>query len=178
MYNKRPTRDKTGKMIHEDLQSKELPSTRIIPDRRWFGNTRVIGQKQLDEFRNEMSQKVNDAYTVLLREKKLPMQLLEDPEKKKRRGEIEGAPGQGRQLRANLLTTQPFESTFGPGKKRKRPTLAAESLSSLQEAAEKKEEGFEEAGPEEHYKDGMRDRVFEKGTSKRIWGELYKVNPS
>ena len=29
-----------------------------------------------------MSAKVNDSYTVLLREKKLPMQLLEDPEKK------------------------------------------------------------------------------------------------
>jgi hypothetical protein len=66
----------------QDLQSKELPSTRIQPDRRWFGNTRVIGQKQLDQFREEMSTKVNDAYTVLLREKKLPLQLLEDPEKK------------------------------------------------------------------------------------------------
>jgi nuclear GTP-binding protein len=29
-----------------------------------------------------MASKVNDAYTVLLREKKLPLQLLEDPEKK------------------------------------------------------------------------------------------------
>lgn len=175
MYNQRPTRDKTGKLIHEALQSKELPSTRIIPDRRWFGNTRVIGQKQLDEFRNEMSVKVNDAYTVLLREKKLPMQLLEDFDKVKRKGASEGAPGQGRELRANLLTTQPFESTFGPGRKRKRPTLAAESLSSLLEAAEKKEEGFEEEAPADHYKEGMRDRAFEKGTSKRIWGELYKV---
>ena len=68
--------------LPQDLQSKELPTTRIQPDRRWFGNTRVIGQKQLDQFREEMSTKVNDAYTVLLREKKLPLQLLEDPEKK------------------------------------------------------------------------------------------------
>lgn len=66
----------------QDLQSKELPTTRIQPDRRWFGNTRVIGQKQLEEFREEMSSKINDAYTVLLREKKLPLQLLEDPERK------------------------------------------------------------------------------------------------
>lgn len=29
-----------------------------------------------------MAAKVNDSYTVLLREKKLPLQLLEDPEKK------------------------------------------------------------------------------------------------
>jgi hypothetical protein len=42
----------------------------------------VIGQKQLEQFRDEMSSKINDAYTVLLREKKLPLQLLEDPERK------------------------------------------------------------------------------------------------
>jgi hypothetical protein len=42
----------------------------------------VIGQKQLEQFRDEMATKVNDAYTVLLREKKLPLQLLEDPERK------------------------------------------------------------------------------------------------
>ena len=42
----------------QDFQSKELPSTRIQPDRRWFGNTRVIGQKQLEAFREEMGAKV------------------------------------------------------------------------------------------------------------------------
>lgn len=114
----------------QELQSKDLPSTRIQPDRRWFGNTRVIGQKQLEQFREEMSSKVNDAYTVLLREKKLPLQLLEDPEKKLG----------GKALRANLLATQPFQDTFGPGRKRKRPTLASESLIGLLEAAEKKED--------------------------------------
>jgi nuclear GTP-binding protein len=115
----------------QELQSKELPSTRIIPDRRWFGNTRVIGQKQLEQFREEMSTKVNDAYTVLLREKKLPLQLLEDPEKKLA----------GKTLRSNLLATQPFGDVFGKTKKRKRPTLAAESLSVLAESAEKKIDG-------------------------------------
>lgn len=45
--------------LHEqEFQSKELPQTRIQPDRRWFGNTRVIGQKQLEQFRDEMSAKV------------------------------------------------------------------------------------------------------------------------
>lgn len=42
----------------QDFQSKELPTTRIQPDRRWFGNTRVIGQKQLEAFREEMGAKV------------------------------------------------------------------------------------------------------------------------
>ena len=42
----------------QDFQSTELPSTRIQPDRRWFGNTRVVGQQQLEKFRDEMSSKV------------------------------------------------------------------------------------------------------------------------
>ena len=42
---------------------------------------------------------VNDAYTVLLRERKLPMSLLEDPETKR------GA----KALRSNLLQMQPFQ---------------------------------------------------------------------
>ena len=58
MYSKTAKRDKKGKVIHQDFQSKDLPNTRIQPDRRWFGNTRVIGQKQLEQFREEMSAKV------------------------------------------------------------------------------------------------------------------------
>ena len=45
-------------ILYQDLQSKELPNTRIQPDRRWFGNTRVVGQKQLEQFREQMSSKV------------------------------------------------------------------------------------------------------------------------
>ena len=79
LYRRRPQRDKKGKILHQDLQSKELPNTRIQPDRRWFGNTRVIGQKQLEKFREEMRVKVDDAFKVLMREKKLPLQLLKEP---------------------------------------------------------------------------------------------------
>ncbi len=111
----------------QELQSKELPSTRIQPDRRWFGNTRVIGQKQLEQFREQMASKVSDAYTVLLREKKLPLQLLEDPERKV------GA----KAARANLLTTQPFGDTFGKRSTRKRPKLSVEGYAELAQNADK-----------------------------------------
>lgn len=77
-----------------------------------------------------MATKVNDAYTVLLKEKKLPLQLLEDPEKKLK----------GKQVRHNLLATQPFGDTFGSGSKRKRPRLAADSLADLVGHAEAREE--------------------------------------
>lgn len=32
-----------------------IGSGRVAPDRRWFGNTRVIKQEELDKFREEMS---------------------------------------------------------------------------------------------------------------------------
>lgn len=37
MYNKRPKRDCKGNILKHEFQSKELPSTRIQPDPRWFG---------------------------------------------------------------------------------------------------------------------------------------------
>jgi len=33
---------------------------RIAPDRRWFGNTRVIGQSALEEFREAASAHASD----------------------------------------------------------------------------------------------------------------------
>lgn len=42
MYNSRPKRDRKGKILKHDLQSKELPNTRIEPDRRWFGEKLFI----------------------------------------------------------------------------------------------------------------------------------------
>lgn len=42
MYNTRPKRDRKGKILKHELQSKELPNTRIEPDRRWFGKLSSI----------------------------------------------------------------------------------------------------------------------------------------
>ncbi|KAL4452383.1 hypothetical protein ABPG75_008045 [Micractinium tetrahymenae] len=170
MYNSKAKRDKNGRIISQDFQSKELPSTRIHPDRRWFGNTRVIGQKQLEAFREEMGAKVADPYTVLIREKKLPLSLLEDPEKK----------GAGKAARVNLVQTQPFASTFGKQATRKRPKLGADSYADMLQMAASTEERFAEKKAaadlaDEEGRGAVRDAVFEKGQSRRIWGELYKV---
>ncbi|GAB4818770.1 hypothetical protein N2152v2_005816 [Parachlorella kessleri] len=169
MYNSgKAVRDKNGKVLHQELQSRDLPTTRIQPDRRWFGNTRVIGQKQLEKFREEMGAKVADPYAVLIREKKLPLSLLEDPEKKHA----------GKALRANLVQTQPFASTFGKKQTRKRPKLAVDSYDELAQQAEQVEGSFadkEGGGAEDDSRQAARDSIFDKGQSKRIWGELYKV---
>ncbi|KAH7621999.1 hypothetical protein Ndes2526B_g02824 [Nannochloris sp. 'desiccata'] len=174
MYNNKAKRDRKGRIISHDLQSKELPSTRIQPDRRWFGNTRVIGQKQLDAFREEMAGKVNDPYTVLLKEKKLPLSLLEDPEAEAKRGK--------KQSRASLVATQPFSATFGKKKTRKKPKLGTDSYADLLAKAEETGEEYNEKkaalGDEDDARTLVREPVFEKGQSKRIWGELYKVMDS
>ena len=68
---------------------------------------------------------VNDAYMVLVREKKLPLSLLADPEAK--RG--------GKEARSHLLQVQPFGSTFGKGQTRKRPKLTADSYNDLLDGA-------------------------------------------
>lgn len=39
MYNNKPKRDRKGHVLKHDFQSKELPNTRIQPDRRWFGQS-------------------------------------------------------------------------------------------------------------------------------------------
>ena len=180
LRDQKAKRDKKGRIVSQDLQSKELPTTRIQPDRRWFGNTRVIGQKQLETFREEMATKMNDPYAVILKEKKLPLSLVEDPDTKKRKG--------GKMARASLTAVEPFSATFGAKKTRKKPKLGnVDSYEALVANASKSAEKYEEKGgvrgdsaamTADAGMDGrtaMRDPVFEKGQSKRIWGELYKV---
>ncbi|PWZ58046.1 Nuclear/nucleolar GTPase 2 [Zea mays] len=169
MYKTRPKRDRSGKVLRNDFQSKELPNTRIEPDRRWFGNTRVVGQPQLEMFREELQSRLSDNFSVILKERKLPLSLLQDHQK---------------QAKAHLLEVEPFEHAFGPKGKRKRPKLTALDYESLLKRADDSQDVFEQKYassklPREEEEDGLRDLVrhtmFEKGQSKRIWGELYKV---
>ncbi|CAA2938492.1 nuclear/nucleolar GTPase 2 [Olea europaea var. sylvestris] len=168
MYDTRPKRNTKGKILKNDLQSKELPSTRIQPDRRWFGNTRVVNQKELEFFREELQNRLSSNYNVLLKERKIPMSLLNDHQK---------------QARVHLLDTEPFADAFGPKTKRKRPKLVASDYESLLKRADGSQDAFEEKygastsveGNEDGFRDLVRHTMFEKGQSKRIWGELYKV---
>jgi len=84
---------------------------RIEPDRRWFGNTRVVGPTELDRFREEMSDKVADPYSVVLKRKKLPMGLLQD------------AAEMAKQNKSGLLTNEPFNEAFGSKSRRNRVKL-------------------------------------------------------
>lgn len=166
MYKAKPIRNKQGKIMAEAFHSKELPSnTRIQPDRRWFGPTRLIGQQQMSEFRDEMEKAVKNPYQFILKQKQLPMALLTDPVSTKR---------------MHLLEVESFGSTFGPKSVRKRPKVQVNDLQELVAAAERSSEGYDkekdsniEAEGEERPE--ARLSLFDKGQSKRIWGELYKV---
>jgi len=149
-------RDKNGKVLQAAaFQERKAPVARVQPDRRWFGNTRVIGQGELERFRAELGAKRHDPYQVLLRQSKLPMSLLEDRQKA---GKL------------HLLKSESFGHTFGPGAQRKRPKLAVNSMDELAEKASTAE--VKETVETEEL---VKDPLLTKGQSKRIWGELYKV---
>ncbi|KAJ2696362.1 GTPase required for pre-60S ribosomal subunit nuclear export and maturation [Coemansia sp. IMI 203386] len=160
--------DRKGKLVKAaDFQSKEAAPARIEPNRKWFGNTRVIGQKALEEFREQMATKVNDPYQVLLRRSKLPTSLLHDNTKIGR---------------VNMLQTEAFSDTFGPKAQRKRPKLNVEGYDQLVQSITESNENYDHKkdsnlleNKPEGYADNVRDWYFNAGTSKRIWNELYKV---
>jgi hypothetical protein len=45
------------------------------------GNTRVVGQPQLEMFREELQSRLSDNFSVILKERKLPLSLLQDHQK-------------------------------------------------------------------------------------------------
>ncbi|OCF59159.1 nucleolar GTP-binding protein 2 [Kwoniella mangroviensis CBS 10435] len=168
-------RDKDGNIVQAaafQKGEKEAEPGRVRPDRRWFGNTRVISQTALDHFRTALKEHKSDPYSVLLRRNKLPMGLLEDESK------MGGK-------RPHIVETEPFSNTFGPKAQRKRPRLDIGSLEELGEsstAADLAAQGEASQLPSADLGDvyhpttsTAREPIYQKGTSRRIWGELYKV---
>ncbi|XP_068498287.1 nuclear/nucleolar GTPase 2-like [Phaseolus vulgaris] len=85
MYKTRPVRDRKGKVLSNEFQSKDLPDTNstLSPMVRYvqFRNTRVVNQKELEFFREELQSRMSSNYNVILKEKKLPLSLLNDHQK-------------------------------------------------------------------------------------------------
>lgn len=154
---------------------------RIHPDRRWFGNTRVIDQQKLAAFREDIQKASADPYTVVLKRSKLPMSLIKDGNVGGRT-DAAGAEGSLPKLRGEaLVALEPFEGVFGSKKTRKRARLQAADLATLATQAAEREETFaKSAGAEDASagsvgEGGPVETIYQKGTSRRIWGELYKV---
>ena len=199
MYKTRPHRNRYGKIVHEDFQSRSAPSEtagRIQPDRRWFGNTHVVGQKQLAKFREDIMSTTNNPYSVLLKARKLPWGLINEV-KNDPNMQNAGASSNESLLPTNgtgnfsmegsrMLEVESFSSTFGPKSTRKRPRIAGpETLDyeAMVAAANKSASEYDEKQDRNLVKDRMaldprpekRQKIYEKGQSRRIWGELWKV---
>lgn len=159
------------------LQSTDAPTARVDPNRKWFGNTRVIAQDALTHFRNAMSDKKDNSYQVLLKRNKLPMSLLN--EKDTTESPI-----------LKIIETESYSDAFGPKQQRKKPrNLQVSSLEELAQATENDSNAFDEKqelnatlglmGGSVMDEDGVtqevKEAIFHKGQSKRIWNELYKV---
>lgn len=170
------------------FQGREVPTARIEPNRKWFTNSRVIGQTELADFREAMAERTSDPYNVLLKTNKLPMTLIRDGE---------GKNGLKQHQAKMMVETAPFSNIFGPKAQRKRVKLGVSSLEDLADDSLKShdtyldrleqakllsgnsgpaEEGIGEAvAVDDGYITSAREAIFNKGQSKRIWNELYKV---
>ena len=137
MYsNGKAIRDRSGKVVAGSFMMKDragdrkidAQTGRIQPDRRWFGNTRVVGSTELDTFRQEMTQAVSDPYSVVLKRKKVPMGLLQ-----------EAAEYTAGNRKAALLEQEPFEQAFGKQSQRKRVKLDQLLVGRTMESVKNKE---------------------------------------
>ncbi|CAF91209.1 unnamed protein product, partial [Tetraodon nigroviridis] len=171
MYRQKQRCNKHGKVIKPlQYQSTVAPGTvaRVEPNIKWFTNTRVIKQSSLQKFQEEMEAVQKDPYRVVMKQSKVPMSLLHD----RVRAHVS--------LKVHILDTEGFETTFGPKAQRKRPSLTVGDMKDLIEQAEASVESYsadkdkdlvtEDTGVREE----VREEIFKKGQSKRIWGELYK----
>lgn len=174
-------------------QSRETPKARIEPNRKWFGNTRVISQQALGSFREAVAERASDPYRVLLKTNKLPMSLIRDDD-----GDGKGANGLKQHQAKQAVEAAPFSDTFGPKAQRKRVKLSSGTMEDLAGAADTMHdtyldrlekakllsgnsgaadgEGGEDDNDDSHTT--ARESIFSKGQSKRIWNELHKVMDS
>ncbi|KAI1743297.1 NGP1NT domain-containing protein [Xylaria scruposa] len=180
-----PRRNADGKIVQAaKYQSRDAPTARIEPNRRWFQNTRVISQDSLTQFREAMAEKAADPYSVLLKSNKLPMTLIRDGS---------DTPGLKQHQAKMTIETSSFADTFGPKSQRKRVKLDVSSLTDLAENTENSMDTYNDRLEQARLLSGAGETagedtvelgdplstaiepVFSKGQSKRIWNELYKV---
>ncbi|KAK6105179.1 Nucleolar GTP-binding domain family protein [Brugia pahangi] len=170
MYkNFKPIRDAKGKIVRAAPYQEKLPSgtvARVEPHRKWFGNTRVVGQEQLQKFQENLGKALQDPFQVVMRQTKLPISLLTEKAK---------------QQRVHVLDTESFEYTFGKKALRKKPKVKVESLETLCGEVVQRTEQYDEATDSSLIKNAIPEAVensnplFKAGQSNRVWGELYKV---
>jgi len=162
---------KGQKVKDADYQS-ELPSgtqARVAPNRKWFGNTRVISQHSLQTFQEKIEEVKSNPYQVLLKNHKLPMSLVKAPTTKKSTAQ-------------DILQTESYEYTFGKKAQRKKPKLPYGDMEELLQRVLTKNDEYEEEKDTNIVREDIEGTMnpmlanyLGAGKSKRIYQELYKV---
>ncbi|XP_058461181.1 nucleolar GTP-binding protein 2 [Malaya genurostris] len=170
MYrNFKAKRDRKGKILTPAPFQGWVSSgtvSRVEPSPKWFANSRVISQSSLQKFQEEMGKAIRDPYKVVMKPTNLPITLLNETAKYQR---------------VHLLDTEGFDTTFGPKKQRKRPSLKVRDLEDLTRNAEESVDRYDDSKDRDlerddgGVKDQVREWIFAAGQSKRIWNELHKV---
>lgn len=170
MYrNFKAKRDRKGKIISAAPFQGWLPcgtQARVEPNRKWFDNTRVIGQNALQKFQEELGKAVKNPYDIVMKPTGLPITLLNEKKKHER---------------VHILETASFESVFGSKKTRKRPNLYVRDEQQLSESVNSINESYSDdkdldlVREDTGEKTAPRDWIMAAGQSRRIWNELYKV---
>ena len=171
--NFKPIRNKSGRVIkNAPYQNYNAAGTmaRVQPSRMWFGNTKTIKQSSLQTFQQELGKAMKDPYQVIMKQTQLPICLLNEKAK---------------HTKVHMLDTQSFETTFGPRSTRKRPNLKSIiELNDLVTSAGERTDSYsiendsnllENKQLANNVLQEAKEHVFSKGTSRRLWGELYKV---
>jgi nuclear GTP-binding protein len=157
MYDEKPDKEARRKRPDKPV--------RIEPDRKWFGNTRTINQKSLEELRREMENQKHDTYSLLLRKRKIPQSLI--------------TPLQSENKMSKLHES--FQNTFGPKSLRKKPNLRNYTMEEYADSSNKLLDEYDSKTDinltklEEKDKNAPETKFMSAGSSKRIYNELYKV---
>eukprot|EP00081_Caenorhabditis_elegans_P000429 NP_001021621.1 Nucleolar GTP-binding protein 2 [Caenorhabditis elegans] len=164
----KPIRDSKGKILKAAPFQDTLASgtqARIEPNRKWFGNTRIIGQEQLQKFQANLGKVLSDPFQVVMKQTKLPISLLQEKAKTQR---------------VHVTETESFEYTFGKKSLRKKAKLTEASLEEMSKSAEDRDVKYKpelDLSREKELGDRPENMnpLFRAGQSNRVWGELYKV---
>ena len=158
LYNSKPSKDR--------FKRPDKPA-RIEPNRTWFGNTRSIDPKKLEELRKEVikTQNIQDTYSVFLNKTHLPQSL------------INPISNEGK-VKNKLIS---FEETFGKNSRRTKPNLQVYTIEELADTTNKinednkleKDSNLNYLNEEEKIAPEM--KYMKAGQSKRIYNELLKV---
>jgi nuclear GTP-binding protein len=147
---------------------KKVPTkpARIEPNRKWFGNVRVIDQKSLSNLRKEIENQSHDTYSLLLKKRNIPASLI--------------TPMSQETKVKTLMDT--FSDTFGKNSKRTKPNLNVFSINEYANQAQDKLQNYNQEKDIDHtkleikdYKLGAEEKFANAGQSKRIYRELHKV---